>query len=84
MEDRQILNPKEFAYHFVDSIPVENNKERFEANAKNKLVAYLTAYYLAEKFNGMEGNILDSARDKKVEDMSLSELMQKVSELSYF
>jgi hypothetical protein len=83
-KDKVEINPKEFAYHFIDSIQVENKKELLEDAAKTKLVGYLTAYYLADRFNEMEDDIFESARDKKIEDMSLSEFLQKVSEQNYF
>lgn len=85
MDNEQVkIDPEKFAYHFIDSIAVPNEKSAFEDNAKNKLVAYLSAFYLIQKFNDMEKDVFNQSEIKKINDMSYKELLKEVSKLSYF
>ncbi|EOR85051.1 hypothetical protein ACPBEH_03025 [Latilactobacillus sp. 5-91] len=85
MNNKKInIDPEKFAYHFIDSIAVPNEKDQMEKNAKNKLVGFLTAYYLINNFNQMENGMFDQVKAKKVENMSYKELLEEVSKLTYF
>ncbi|MFV5782402.1 hypothetical protein ACHLJU_00395 [Pediococcus acidilactici] len=85
MENEQIkIDAEKFAYHFMDSIDVPNEKSKFEDNAKNKLIAFLSAFYLIKKFNAMEKQVFNKKDIEKVKNMSYKQLLEEVSRMSYF
>ncbi|HBF74781.1 MAG TPA: hypothetical protein DDW71_05930 [Lactobacillus sp.] len=79
------INPKEFAYHFVDSIQKgDPAKANMEEKAKDQLFAYLTAYVLAEQFNTSEASTFVANNKLKVEDLSMGKFLQLISQRSDF
>ncbi len=80
MSEQQIkIDPEKFAYHFMDAIekPDVSTKE-MEVAAKESLAAYLTAYYLAQRFNTLENSFFTEDKHHKVSTYQkiLSELNQ--------
>lgn len=80
MTDQQIkIDPEKFAYHFMNTIErPEVDSEHLEVAAKESLAAYLTAYYLAQRFNNLENNFFVDNQEKHVSTYQriLSELNQ--------
>ncbi len=58
------LNPKQFANLVVESHQVPDDKDP-ETIVKRKLTLYLTAYYLAERFNELQQTTLSYAPSRK-------------------
>lgn len=82
MRSKQIqIDPKEFAYHFIDSISKSDvSKANMQDKAKEQLFAYLTAYVLIEQFNTSEASEFLNDNSKKVEDLSMPEFLRLVSQ----
>ncbi|WP_191983288.1 hypothetical protein [Levilactobacillus cerevisiae] len=79
------IDPKEFAYHFVDSIAKDDiSKANTQDKAKEQLFAYLTAYVLIEQFNSSEASEFLDGTQKKVEDLSMTEFLKLISQRSDF
>lgn len=79
------IDPKEFAYHFVDSISKDDvDKANMQEKAKEQLFAYLTAYVLIEQFNASEASEFLEGATKKVEDLSMTEFLKLISQRSDF
>jgi len=86
MSTKQIhIDPKEFAYHFVDSISkTDVAKANMQDKAKEQLFAYLTAYVLIEQFNSSEASEFLEDTTKKIEDLSMPEFLRLVSQKADF
>ena len=69
------LNPKQFANLVVESHQVPDDKDP-ETIVKRKLTLYLTAYYLAERFNELQQTTLSHAPSRK----NYKELLKKLEE----
>lgn len=79
------LDPKEFAYHFVDSIDRQNiDKGDMKAAAKDQLFAYLTAYVLVEQFNESEASTYLSGNQANIEEMSMGKFLELISQKTDF
>ncbi|HCM88459.1 MULTISPECIES: hypothetical protein [Vagococcus] len=79
MENQTKIDPEKFAYHFVDTIKRPNmGTEEMEKAAKESLAAYLTAYYIAQRFNNLENNFFKEEQHHEVSTYQkiLSELNQ--------
>lgn len=77
------IDPKEFAYHFVDSITKGDvSKANMQEKAKEQLFAYLTAYVLIEQFNTSEASEFLDGDVKKVEDLSMTAFLKLISQRS--
>jgi hypothetical protein len=63
------INPEKFAYTVISSRNVESNSP--EEIAKKQLTLYLTAYWLAEKFNQLETQSFKSMEKKEYEDLMM-------------
>ncbi|MEH7415863.1 hypothetical protein V7266_11335 [Neobacillus drentensis] len=61
------IDAKKFAYTVISSQNIESNLE--EEIAKKKLTLYLTAYWLAEKFNNLEAQSFRNMNRKDYEDL---------------
>lgn len=55
------IDPEKFAYSVMESMPIKD-AEGVEAISKQKLLQYLSAYYLAVDFNSYEFNMIDEAK----------------------
>jgi len=77
MRNKVKINPETFAHSVIASYT--SSKEHLEAIAKDHLVLYLNAYFLAEKFNSMEQKLAEKADGK-----DFKELMAKVLETKLF
>ncbi|GCF95012.1 hypothetical protein NRIC_29030 [Enterococcus florum] len=68
MEESQTkIDPESFAYHFMDTIKrPKTSTDNMEAAAKEALAAYLTAYYLAQRFNHLETDFFVDDHTKPV------------------
>ena len=78
MSDQQTkIDAEKFAYHFMETINrPEIDTENMEGAAKEALAAYLTAYYLIQKFNHLENDFFVEDHKKPVSNYQriLSEL----------
>lgn len=67
-KDKKVkINPEKFAYKVISSQNVESNLP--EEIAKKKLSLYLTAYWLAEKFNHLEAQSFKNMERKEYDDL---------------
>lgn len=79
MEKQTKIDPETFAYHFMNSaLEKEMSAEEMEKAAKESLAAYLTAYYMAQRFNNLENTFFHDEKHEKVSTYQkiLSELNQ--------
>ncbi|MCP0887484.1 hypothetical protein LB941_09055 [Ligilactobacillus sp. WILCCON 0076] len=83
MSDKIQIDPKEFAYHFIDTLNFPEDKtNNLEQSAKKRLAAYLSAYYLIDSFNKLESsNFNDDHRD--IHSLSYSDFLEKVTHMNY-
>ena len=72
------LDPDKFAYQVMTSVPIKDfeNKDP-ERIAKDRLTQYLSAYYLATRFNLYELDRFDNISTEKAYP-SLSEVLAKI------
>jgi len=61
------IDAKKFAYSVISSQNIES--DLVEEIAKKKLTLYLTAYWLAEKFNNLEAQNFRNINKKDYEDL---------------
>lgn len=68
MTDQQTkIDPEKFAYHFMETINrPEIDPENMESAAKEALAAYLSAYYLIQRFNNLENDFFVEDHSKPV------------------
>ncbi|MBV7390831.1 MULTISPECIES: hypothetical protein [Enterococcus] len=79
MQDQQTkIDPEKFAYHFMDSLTIDFSTKKTEAAAKEALAGYLSAYYLAQRFNNLENDFFNEETGKPMSTYQkiLSELNQ--------
>lgn len=69
------LNPKQFANLVVGSHQVPDDKDP-ETIVKQKLTLYLTAYYLAERFNELQEETLSHSPSRE----NFNQLLKKLEE----
>ncbi|PWG00176.1 hypothetical protein [Levilactobacillus bambusae] len=90
MTDNQInrthIDPEKFAFHFLDSLQKEAPHGDIEQLAKQRLAAYLSAYYLIEDFNNLENKSFNSAdnNDETLSHLSYSALLERISQLNKY
>ncbi|WP_322904373.1 hypothetical protein [Paenibacillus campi] len=77
MKNKVKINPEAFAHSVISSY--SSDKDNSEAIAKDHLVLYLNAYFLAEKFNLMEERLAE-----KADSRDFKELMAKLLEAKLF
>lgn len=77
MEKKMKINAEKFAYAVISSQSYENMLS--EDIAKQQLTLYLSAYWLAEKFNDLE-----SQSFKNMEKHEYERLMEKISRMRVF
>lgn len=66
VEKQTKINPEEFAYHFMNTVKdLEINQDEMEKAAKESLAAYLTAYYIAQRFNHLENSFFSEETHQK-------------------
>lgn len=63
IDDDLRLNPRDFAQLVISSHQVSDDLDP-EAIVKRKLTLYLTAYYLAERFNQLQGQDLGAGNEQ--------------------
>ncbi|QBO35136.1 hypothetical protein EQG49_01035 [Periweissella cryptocerci] len=81
---RTFIDAKEFAMHFMDSVQFNDEDRDLTNAAKKRLVAYLAAYYVIEDFNAVERQNFASATEKKFQEMSYEELIERVKHLNKY
>lgn len=85
MADRVLIDPAKFAIKFAESISKKDVASSEILNeAKKYLLSYLTAFYLIEDFNKMENSNFNSENEKKFEDLSFNELIDRVKHLNRY
>lgn len=83
--NRILIDPKEFAYHFVDSLEKSDaTKANMQDKAKEQLFAYLTAYVLIDQFNASEASTFLGKPDLDIENLSMVKFLELISEKSNF
>lgn len=78
-EKQTKIDPETFAYHFMQTIKYSDEaNEEIEKAAKESLAAYLTAYYMAQRFNHLENSFFEEQHHHSVSTYQkiLSELNQ--------
>ncbi|KRM61759.1 hypothetical protein FC26_GL001326 [Paucilactobacillus vaccinostercus DSM 20634] len=85
MDKRTIIDPDQFAMQFAKSNYAKGfNEKEVVVEAKKFLLSYLTAYYLIQDFDDTERQNFEQTTDKKFQDMSFEELMNKVIHLNKY
>ncbi|WP_440964410.1 hypothetical protein [Pediococcus pentosaceus] len=85
MADRVLIDPAKFAIELAESISKKDVASSEILNeAKKYLLSYLTAFYLIEDFNKMENSNFNSENEKKFEDLSFNELIDRVKHLNRY
>ncbi len=69
------------AFYLIEDF---NKMENSNFNSENDLLSYLTAFYLIEDFNKMENSNFNSENEKKFEDLSFNELIDRVKHLNRY
>ncbi|MGV0167313.1 hypothetical protein ACRYI5_01780 [Furfurilactobacillus sp. WILCCON 0119] len=90
MSDKAMfIDPEKFAYHFIDSLEKmpQPGTGDLERAAKVRLAAYLSTYFLIEKFNRQEAKTFGTKAttaptERSYEDMSFSEIFRKVADIN--
>lgn len=79
-EEQVKIKAEEFAYRFMETVHrPEITIEDMEKTAKEALAAYLTAYYLIQKFNHLENDFFIENHKKPT-----SKYQQILSELNKY
>ncbi|GEP19600.1 hypothetical protein [Pediococcus argentinicus] len=79
MADKQMhIDPEKFAGLFLQTTDISNlGENEIQGLTKKALAAYLSAYYLADKFNNQEKEFFEDKTDKRsVYQRIISELNQ--------
>ncbi|KAF1305401.1 hypothetical protein IV487_00960 [Enterococcus saccharolyticus] len=78
VENQTKIDPEKFAYQFMNSLQHNGEKVEMEKAAKESLAAYLTAYYLAQRFNHLENTFFEEDHQRPISAYQriLSELNQ--------
>lgn len=76
------IDPNEFAIAFINSLGTNKSHNNIEQLAKDNLAAYLSAYFLIEKFNELDAKNFNSESDWH--ELSFAELLNKVTELNKY
>lgn len=84
MEKEQLhIDPEKFALQFLESFKIDFDAKNLEGMAKQQLAAYLSAYFLVEKFNKIEGKHFDRSQPN-LSDLGFDELLKHVTELNKY
>lgn len=67
MKEKIDIDPKEFAYAVIGNYQVDSEDD--EMVSKKKLSRYLTAYYLADKFNQLEQDQFNLSKSNDLKKM---------------
>jgi len=86
MSARTIIDPEQFARSFANAATQAGvDTKQVTQAAKKYLLSYLTAYYLVNDFNQIEGqNFQSPAETVKFKDMSFEQLLDRVSKLNQY
>ncbi|WP_220738886.1 hypothetical protein [Leuconostoc miyukkimchii] len=85
MEKEKIyIDPEKFALRFISSFNFEFNPKELEVMAKKELAAYLSAYFLVEKFNKIEGENFDRTQPNNLSDLGFDDLLAHVTDLNKY
>ncbi|QEA59457.1 hypothetical protein FGL74_06995 [Leuconostoc koreense] len=84
MKNKQLhIDPEKFALQFLESFKLNFDTKNLEGMAKQQLAAYLSAYFLVEKFNEIESKNFDQSQPS-LSDLGFDELLKHVSELNNY
>ncbi|MGV0168942.1 hypothetical protein ACRYI5_10140 [Furfurilactobacillus sp. WILCCON 0119] len=85
MEDNSVkIDPERFAMTFMSTLHADDSDKDIERLAKHELAAYLTAYFLIEKFNKLDAQNFNAESDQDWHQLPFGELLSKVSELNRY
>jgi len=80
IEKQTQIDAEKFAYQFMNSLQrPEVQTEEMETAAKESLAAYLTAYYLAQRFNKLENTFFEENHQQRT-----SAYQRILSELNHY
>lgn len=83
--ERTLINTEQFAMRFAEVATQQQfSNQELTGKAKQFLLSYLTAYYLANDFNQIEHSNFTQATDKHFADMSFAELLDNVRNLNKY
>jgi len=78
------INPEKFALQFIASVNFDFDETELENMAKKELAAYLSAYFLAEKFNKIESKNFDKSQSPDLSDLGFDALLKHVADLNKY
>lgn len=85
MSERTFIDPEKFALTFSrEALQKGLQVDEYVDKAKEQLLAYLTAYYLIQDFNGSESKNFQSGDAKKFKDLTFDELLTRVARLNKY
>lgn len=86
MSNRTFIDEEKFALAFAKSNTKcsEFDDKQIVRKSKEFLMSYLTAYYLVQKFNGIEKESFSNATKTNFEDLTFEQLKKKVRDLNKY
>lgn len=78
------IEPNEFAMAFIKSLHLDLSSKAIEQLTKDDLAAYLSAYFLIERFNNLDAQNFNSNSELDWHQLSFTELLNKVSALNKY
>ncbi|MFT8543283.1 MAG: hypothetical protein ABF768_01510 [Leuconostoc falkenbergense] len=83
-KEQMHIDPEKFALRFIESFNFDFNAKELESMAKKELAAYLSAYFLVEKFNRIESGNFDKNDTNNLSDLGFDELLEHVKDLNKY
>jgi hypothetical protein len=85
LNERTLIDPEAFALKFAQTAQTEAIADKDLAIAAKKfLLSYLTAYYLVDDFNAIERTNFKRVDEKKFQDLTFEELLNRVKSLNKY
>ena len=85
MEKEKIsIDPEKFAQQFIASVKFDFNEKELESMAKKELAAYLSAYFLVEKFNKIESENFVKSQPHDLSELGFNALLKHVADLNKY
>lgn len=78
------IDPEKFALRFISSLDFDFNAKDLEGMAKRELAAYLSAYFLVEKFNKIENENFDHTQPDNLSNLGFTDLLKHVTKLNKY
>ncbi|MCT3054520.1 hypothetical protein EFN57_02940 [Leuconostoc citreum] len=78
------IDPEKFAFKFLEAYHFDFNTQYLEQQAKQELAAYLSAYYLADRFNQIEHQNFNRPAKTDLSHLGFDELLKHVTNLNNY